>query len=80
VALVHSNGKLDVLPSTEESYVENAWQDVMETFMESLIDSILVANRSVIEYKDMVIRFDFDKAILRVNIPSPSTPTNRRPR
>lgn len=48
MALVHSSGKLYVPSSIEEAYVEDAWRDVMETFVESLIDSRLAADGCVV--------------------------------
>jgi hypothetical protein len=55
MALVHSNGKLDEPSSLEEAYVKHVWQDAMEIgskpIVESMIDSRLVVDGSVVEYK-----------------------------
>jgi hypothetical protein len=56
VALVHSSGRLEEPSFFEEAH---AWRDVMEIgskpIVVSVINSKLVADRSVIEYKGMVV-------------------------
>jgi hypothetical protein len=54
VALKHSSEKLDEPSSYQEAYEKQVWKDVMDIgsklIMQSIIDSRLVVNGSIIEY------------------------------
>jgi len=59
VALVHANRKLGELSSFEEAHAKYIWKDAMgigsKPIVESIIDSNLVAYRSIKEYMTMLL-------------------------